>query len=58
MKRFSEVLVISFLGLATVPAAATEITASIWFPDTYPLAKDGYAELAKTLKEKSGATSP
>jgi len=53
MRRFAGALFISFFGLA-IPAAATEITASIWFPDTYPLVKDGYFVLAKTLEEKSG----
>lgn len=53
MKRFAGVLFISFLGAAAAPATATEITASIWFPDTYPLARDGYMALSETLEEKS-----
>ncbi len=35
-------------------APAKEITASVWFPDTHPLTRDGYLALAKTLAEKSG----
>jgi TRAP-type C4-dicarboxylate transport system substrate-binding protein len=53
MKRYAGVLLMGLLGAATLPAAATEITASIWFPDTYPLVKYGYTALADTLKEKS-----
>ncbi len=53
MKRIAGVFFISCLSAAAVPAAATEITASIWFPENYPLAKDGYAALAETLEEKS-----
>jgi TRAP-type C4-dicarboxylate transport system substrate-binding protein len=54
MKRFAGVLFLSYLSSAVVPAAATEIKASIWFPDNFPLVKDGYMALAKTLEEKSG----
>ncbi|WP_285672762.1 C4-dicarboxylate TRAP transporter substrate-binding protein [Paralimibaculum aggregatum] len=46
-------LLASAMGVA-LPAAATEITASVWFPDTHPLTRDGYMELAKTLEETSG----
>ena len=39
---------------AALPAAAENITASVWFPESHPLTGDGYLELAKTLEEVSG----
>ncbi|WP_339764470.1 C4-dicarboxylate TRAP transporter substrate-binding protein [uncultured Hoeflea sp.] len=54
MKRLAGLLFISSFSMATLPVAAAEITASTWFPDTYPLVKDGYTALTKTLEEKSG----
>ena len=54
MKRLAGLFFIGFCAAAASPATAEEITASIWFPDTYPLVADGYMALAETLKEKSG----
>lgn len=55
MKLFSTAMRAGLLALiSAAPAAATEITASVWFPDTHPLTRDGYTALAETLKEKSG----
>ena len=55
MKLFSTAMRAGLLAVIMAsPAAATEITASVWFPDTHPLTRDGYAALAETLKEKSG----
>lgn len=42
------------LMVAALPAAAENITASVWFPESHPLTGAGYMDLAKTLKEKSG----
>lgn len=42
------------LMATALPAAAENITASVWFPESHPLTGDGYLELAKTLKEMSG----
>lgn len=42
------------LIVAAMPAAAENITASVWFPESHPLTGEGYMDLAKTLKEKSG----
>lgn len=53
MRRFCGVLLISLFSVAAAPASATEITASTWFPDTYPLVRNGYFALAKTLDQKS-----
>lgn len=44
----------AFLLAWAMPAAAENITASVWFPETHPLTGDGYMELAKTLEETSG----
>ncbi|MBB3064185.1 C4-dicarboxylate TRAP transporter substrate-binding protein [Limibacillus halophilus] len=41
------------LAMTTGAQAATEINASIWFPDTHPLTKYGYVEWAKTLEAAS-----
>lgn len=54
MKHIAGALVLGLCSAATVPAAAQEITASTWFPDTYPLVKDGYQALAQALEEQSG----
>lgn len=57
MNRFARFAGASLLGLfATAPAFAEEITASIWFPDTHPLTRDGYVPLAKELEERSGGS--
>lgn len=40
-------------ALSTGPAIAEEITASVWFPDTHPLTRDGYLALAEDLKARS-----
>ncbi|MBY8976779.1 C4-dicarboxylate TRAP transporter substrate-binding protein [Rhodobacteraceae bacterium NNCM2] len=53
MTRTKILLLASALGVAT-PVAAEEITASVWFPDTHPLTRDGYMELAKSVEEMSG----
>jgi TRAP-type C4-dicarboxylate transport system substrate-binding protein len=42
-------LAASAIALAA-PAAAEEITASVWFPDTHPLTRDGYLALADEVK--------
>tara|TARA_R100000935_G_C2840515_1_gene170737 strand:- start:1965 stop:3083 length:1119 start_codon:yes stop_codon:yes gene_type:complete len=39
---------------AAAPVAAEEITASVWFPDTHPIARQGYVEFAKTLETVTG----
>jgi len=39
---------------SSMPVAAENITASVWFPETHPLTGDGYMELAKTLEDMSG----
>lgn len=44
----------AILMTAALPAAAENITASVWFPESHPLTGDGYMELAKTLEEVSG----
>lgn len=54
MKTFARALITGLCTAAALPAAAEEITASIWFPDTYPLVKDGYQALARSLEEQSG----
>ncbi len=36
---------------SALPGTAKELTASVWFPDTHPLTRDGYLALAKTLEE-------
>lgn len=55
MNRFARTACTSLLALFAVgPALAEEITASIWFPDTHPLTRDGYIPLAKELEERSG----
>ncbi len=38
---------------AATPAAAEEITASVWFPETHPLTRDGYMALKKSVEEAS-----
>ena len=44
----------SLIGLLSAQSAvAEEITASVWFPDTHPLTRDGYLALAEELKERS-----
>ncbi|ABN77391.1 C4-dicarboxylate TRAP transporter substrate-binding protein [Cereibacter sphaeroides] len=54
MKRLTALAGASLLGLlAATPILAEEITASIWFPDTHPLTRDGYVPLAKELEERS-----
>lgn len=35
---------------AAAPVAAEQITSSVWFPDTHPIARQGYLEFAKTLE--------
>ncbi|MFC5738793.1 C4-dicarboxylate TRAP transporter substrate-binding protein [Sinirhodobacter huangdaonensis] len=54
MKRIAGALFFGLCSATALPAAAQEITASTWFPDTYPLVKDGYQALARTLEDKSG----
>ena len=57
MNRFARIAGASLFGaLAVMPAMAEEITASVWFPDTHPLTRDGYVPLAKELEERSGGT--
>ena len=57
MNRFARLAGASLLGLfAAAPVFAEEITASIWFPDTHPLTRDGYVPLAKELAERSGGS--
>lgn len=54
MKKSLRLLAAGVIGLlAAYPAAATEITASVWFPDTHPLTRDGYLALAKELEARS-----
>lgn len=54
MKRLTTLAGASLLSLlAAAPVLAEEITASIWFPDTHPLTRDGYVPLAKELEERS-----
>ncbi|MCZ4354009.1 C4-dicarboxylate TRAP transporter substrate-binding protein [Roseovarius aestuarii] len=55
MKQYlSSAAIGAVLMAATLPAAAENITASVWFPDSHPLTGDGYLELAKTLEETTG----
>ncbi|MDD9721074.1 C4-dicarboxylate TRAP transporter substrate-binding protein [Sulfitobacter sp. PR48] len=54
MKHFAGALFAGLCSVTALSASAQEITASIWFPDTYPLVTDGYQALARTLEEKSG----
>lgn len=54
MKHIAGALFFGLCSAMALPAAAQEITASTWFPDTYPLVKDGYQTLARTLEDKSG----
>lgn len=35
-------------------AQATELSASIWFPESHPLTSDGYVKWAEQLREQSG----
>jgi TRAP-type C4-dicarboxylate transport system substrate-binding protein len=57
MNRFARIAGASLLGaLTAMPAMAEEITASVWFPDTHPLTRNGYVPLAKELEERSGGT--
>lgn len=57
MNRFAKFAGVSLLSLFTLtPVLAEEITASIWFPDTHPLTRDGYVPLAKELAERSGGS--
>ncbi len=41
------------LSLASSAFAATELTASVWFPDSHPLTKFGYVEWAKKVDAAS-----
>lgn len=43
----------SACALFTNPVLSTELTASIWFPDTHPLTRDGYQELAQTISSET-----
>ncbi|WP_347309962.1 C4-dicarboxylate TRAP transporter substrate-binding protein [Defluviimonas sp. SAOS-178_SWC] len=55
MKMFSRLAGAAlFASVAAVPLAAEELTASIWFPDTHPLTRDGYLALADDLAKRSG----
>ncbi len=54
MKHIAGALFFGLCSAMALPAAAQEITASTWFPDTYPLVKDCYQTLARTLEDKSG----
>lgn len=57
MKKFRRILAAGLIGLlASYPVAAEEITASVWFPDTHPLTRDGYLALAKELEARSNGT--
>ncbi len=42
------------LGVAGTAQAATELNASIWFPDSQPLTRYGYLEWAKAVDKASG----
>ncbi len=54
MKKFSARCAAGMIALLTsLPVAAEEITASVWFPDTHPLTRNGYVALAKELEAKS-----
>ena len=53
MKKTKALLLASTL-CAAAPVAAEEITASIWFPETHPLTRDGYMALKDTIEETSG----
>ncbi|WP_108260696.1 C4-dicarboxylate TRAP transporter substrate-binding protein [Mangrovicoccus ximenensis] len=53
MTKTKALLLASALGIAP-PVAAEEITASVWFPDTHPLTRDGYLALKDTVEEASG----
>lgn len=54
MKYFAGAILSGMCSVAAMSASAQEISASIWFPDTYPLVTDGYQALAQTLEEQSG----
>ena len=55
MKNYLSGAALGALLMATaLPAAAENITASVWFPESHPLTGDGYLELAKTLEATSG----
>lgn len=54
MKHIAGALFVGLCTATAVPAATQEITASIWFPDTYPLVTDGYQALAQALDQQSG----
>ena len=41
------------IGASSQALAATELTASVWFPDSQPLTKFGYLEWAKKVAEVS-----
>ncbi len=41
------------MSFATSSIATTELTASVWFPDSHPLAKFGYVEWAKKVEAAS-----
>lgn len=57
MKKFRRIFAAGMIGLlASYPVAAEEITASVWFPDTHPLTRDGYLALAKELEARSNGT--
>ncbi|HEV7433819.1 MAG TPA: C4-dicarboxylate TRAP transporter substrate-binding protein [Pseudorhizobium sp.] len=54
MKNFLGLCAATMIGfLAANPVVAEEITASVWFPDTHPLTRDGYLALAKELEARS-----
>jgi len=57
MNRFTRLASVSLLSLFTLtPVLAEEITASIWFPDTHPLTRNGYVPLAKELADRSNGS--
>ena len=53
MTKTKALLFASGLMTAT-PVMADEISASVWFPDTHPLTRDGYVALKSTIEEASG----
>lgn len=42
------------IAAGTSSVQATELTGSVWFPDTHPLTQYGYVEWAKKVEEASG----
>lgn len=54
MRRFAFAAAFSAgIAVAVGAAVATEITGSVWFPDTHPLTRHGYIEWAAKVEEQS-----